>query len=335
MPCYNVERYISDCLSSLINQADIDLETYEIICVNDGSTDNTLQILNDFSEKYGNIRVISTENGGVSAARNIGIKRAVGDYITFVDPDDAVPHNLLYNVKQILQNNPNTDALIGCFRSYPDMLFSEREDGCGNFDGLEIMESRDSIMSTCVKDISNGLNQGSVFAQFISKALLDDNGIRFQENLTIGEDEVFSFEVRYAAQKTVFVPEVFYYYRLREGSAMRASSSDLAIKRQISNKNKALFYKGRYPDDEWAKEYFIKAVNQTCFMLLFINDRKRVKEARRELAELGFYPPKMIDISCLQEKPSSLKLFILDRLKRMLKYPKLFWILWYTYGFRR
>lgn len=80
IPCYNIEKWIGATLQSLINQSSQD---FEVICVDDGSTDKTLEILNKFAEKHGNIMVLNQPNGGVSVARNNGIAHATGRYISF------------------------------------------------------------------------------------------------------------------------------------------------------------------------------------------------------------------------------------------------------------
>ena len=85
VPVYNVEKYLKKCLDSLVNQT---LKDIEIICVNDGSTDNSLQILQEYANTHPNIVIVDQENQGVSLARNNGIKKAKGGYIGFVDPDD-------------------------------------------------------------------------------------------------------------------------------------------------------------------------------------------------------------------------------------------------------
>ena len=101
VPVYNVEKYLARCLESIINQT---YQNLEIICVNDGSTDNSLQILNNYAAKDKRIIVINQENKGLSAARNAGLKRAGGTYVSFIDSDDFVHPQfveiLLYLIKQ-------------------------------------------------------------------------------------------------------------------------------------------------------------------------------------------------------------------------------------------
>ena len=88
IPVYNVERYLRTCLDSVVNQT---LQGIEIIAVNDGSTDNSLKILEEYQSRYSDrMRVISTENHGVSHARNLGLSMASGEYIQFVDSDDFI-----------------------------------------------------------------------------------------------------------------------------------------------------------------------------------------------------------------------------------------------------
>ena len=90
VPVYNVEKYLKECLDSLINQT---LEDIEIICINDGSTDNSLAILEEYQKKDSRIKVFSQKNQGVSAARNLGIEKATGEYLTFLDSDDRLELN--------------------------------------------------------------------------------------------------------------------------------------------------------------------------------------------------------------------------------------------------
>ena len=92
VPVYNVEKYLKDCLNSVINQT---LEDIEIICVNDGSTDNSLAILEDYAKKDSRIKIINQKNKGLSGARNTGMKHVQGEYILFLDSDDWLKEDAL------------------------------------------------------------------------------------------------------------------------------------------------------------------------------------------------------------------------------------------------
>lgn len=106
---YNVEKYIEDCLESVINQTFSD---WECIIVNDGSTDNTLELCAKYAEKDRRIRVISKENGGTSTTRNSIIESAAGEYIFFVDSDDTLPYDAL---EQCIKGGEDCDVIIGGF----------------------------------------------------------------------------------------------------------------------------------------------------------------------------------------------------------------------------
>ena len=107
IPVYNTEEYLPRCLNSCLEQ-DLLANEYEIIAINDGSSDNSLQILNAYALKYPNIRVINQENRGLGATRNRGLNLAIGEYIWFVDSDDWVLENCLLD---IYENCKDVDIL--------------------------------------------------------------------------------------------------------------------------------------------------------------------------------------------------------------------------------
>ena len=109
IPVYNVEQYLRECVESILMQS---CDDYEIILVDDGSSDKSGKICDKYSEKNNKIKVVHKENGGLSSARNAGIKIAIGKYIIFIDSDDYYDDkNLLFNSKNIFAKN-NADMLI-------------------------------------------------------------------------------------------------------------------------------------------------------------------------------------------------------------------------------
>lgn len=102
-PVYNASAYLKECILSVINQS---YKNWNLILINDGSTDNSLEICNEFAENFHNIKVINKSNEGQGIARNLGIKEGSGDYITFLDSDDYLKNDYLSNLVQILTDNP-------------------------------------------------------------------------------------------------------------------------------------------------------------------------------------------------------------------------------------
>lgn len=139
IPVYNVEKYISACLKSVIVQT---YEDIEIIIVNDGSTDNSLNICEEFAKADKRIKIITQENGGISAARNTGIKYACGEYITFIDSDDVIDSDMLQYLYEMIQDN--------------DMAVCQRKniDAAGN-----ILRTKNKVQSRVINGNKNCMKE--------------------------------------------------------------------------------------------------------------------------------------------------------------------------------
>ena len=132
VPVYNVESYLAKCLDSILCQS---YKDYEIIAINDGSTDNSSKILKEYVDKYDNIIVINQENQGLSQARNNGVKEAKGEYIIFVDSDDFIEKDLLKKINDSLLNNP--DLVRYQIREVSDKLTDYNEESFTNLSGKD------------------------------------------------------------------------------------------------------------------------------------------------------------------------------------------------------
>ena len=114
IPVYNVEEYLNECLDSITNQT---LEGIEIICIDDGSTDNSPNLLKEYQKKDQRIKIITKENGGQATARNLGIKEAHGEYIAFIDSDDFIEPEMLEKLYTKAKNN-NLDIAMCKIATY-------------------------------------------------------------------------------------------------------------------------------------------------------------------------------------------------------------------------
>jgi len=199
VPVYNVEKYLRQCLDSLINQT---LQEIEIICVDDGSTDNSSNILSDYAQKDSRIIVHRQENQGLANARNAGLKLANGEYIGFVDSDDFVDIDFFEKLYQAASSD-NADIARALYKyHYPD---SEKLD-------LYL----DKIIKQRIKQKKTlGINDHTVVVwnAIYRKKFLSDNGIMYFDNLRSSEDISFTARATFCANKTVPVTDTFLHYR--------------------------------------------------------------------------------------------------------------------------
>ena len=196
VPCYNVGEYLADCLDSLIEQTFKDIE---IVCVNDGSTDKTPQILDDYAKKDSRIKIVTQENGGLSSARNAGMENASGDYYIFVDSDDTISPNM---VEEMVKKAKEHDAKI------VSSLISEEQDklGKGNTGKVTVLNTHDALKSI----FSDGLVVTSSSGKMYAADLWED--IRFPTDM-IFEDFATIYKVIIKAPKVVSFEDWQYFYR--------------------------------------------------------------------------------------------------------------------------
>lgn len=212
VPVYNVEKYLSFCLDSLVNQTFKDIE---IICVNDGSTDNSAEVLEHYAGFDKRIKIINKENGGLSSARNAGLDAASGKYIAFVDSDDFVSHFLVERAYNFVQKKNADFAAFGF-----DYVV-------GN--SLKLYESGfsfpKSLIGKCVYETDLNENfyakiHPTAWCKFYSAKLIQNNNLRFCEDI-IFEDLPFAAEVYLRANRMVYTNLPLYYYRAeRQGSIL-------------------------------------------------------------------------------------------------------------------
>lgn len=220
VPVYNVEAYLKECLNSLLNQ-DFNGE-YEIICVNDGSTDNSIEILKEYEKTDDKIVLVDQKNKGLSGARNTGFKNAKGKYIMFLDSDDYLKHNKVISLLYEEVEKNSLDFVVADFEyDYEDKSKNyriQRSESIKNkvINGREFFDlgiKTKSIMSV-------------VWNKLYRRDFLEKNNLWFYEGI-IYEDMEFTPRVYYLSSRIKYIDEVIVKYRQREGSIM----SSVNIKR--------------------------------------------------------------------------------------------------------
>ena len=204
IPVYNVENYISKCLDSLVNQTYKDLE---IIIVNDGSTDKSLDIVLNYQKKYSNIKLFNIDNHGQSYARNYGLKYARGIYISFIDSDDYVDTNLFLEIDNFLKNK-NYDIVMFSYKAISKdgkVLFHKDFDVDDNYN---------------VSSIEYLFSDPSVWNKIYKKEFLDKISFHLPEGM-IYEDYCYIPTLIKYSPKIGYIKKSLYYYVYSDASTTR------------------------------------------------------------------------------------------------------------------
>lgn len=208
IPVYNTEKYLEACLDSCLEQ-DIPKSEYEILCINDGSSDGSLEILRRYQARCTNLHVIDQPNGGVSSARNAGLDAAQGDYVWFIDSDDLIEPNCLHALQDTLRSCSVPCDLL-TFRSY---FFQEH------------FTSREETLKRSGQLISNQ-TFSSITMHLFRRSVLKD--LRFPLGIAYGEDVIFIRKFFLLEPSQESIDRILYYYRTNPSSAMH-TYSDLRL----------------------------------------------------------------------------------------------------------
>ncbi len=210
IPIYNQEKYLRECLDSVVNQT---LKDIEIICVNDGSTDGSLAILEEYAEKDNRIKIINQENQGAGVARNNGIDIATGEYLMFLDPDDWYDSNACEKAyTQIKQNN--NDLVVFNFIEYIEKTGkSSKADW-----RLAPLKNHFNQPKINLRELKNYISCAYTVTQIYSLNFIKDNNILFSNN-KFAEDVPFYIKAIVSAKDVSIINEPLYFYRIQEKSS--------------------------------------------------------------------------------------------------------------------
>jgi hypothetical protein len=208
VPVYNVEKYLKECLDSLVNQT---LDSYQIIIVNDGSTDSSLDIINEYKNNYNDlIKVIDQKNGGLSSARNSGIKFAEGKYLAFIDSDDFVEIDMYKKMIDIAEKEI-CDVVLCDIEFY----WGNKEDK--NFIMKGLRNNNEEIKKRAL------LSPLFAWNKIYKKEYFDKYKIAFEKGVWYEDLEVTTFLLA-SATKIGYLNETMVHYRQREDSIMGTTS---------------------------------------------------------------------------------------------------------------
>lgn len=263
IPVYNTEKYIERCLNSIVNNT---YKNIEIICINDGSTDNSRKILETFKKKDNRIVILDQKNGGVSAARNAGLRVATGDFVTFIDSDDWIHRKYL---EVLLKNAKDEDIVIGYYEKVSEYV-SDKPIEC--FKTIQINALSDCFFNEYVRKY--------VWGRIYRKSVVEM--IYFPEEISLGEDTIYNVKLMSTVTtlkvKIINVP--LYYYFNRINSAVHVLPPEVYLK-------KANWYLENLGKGYRRVDFMLIEALQTVliykYIVYILNDNKAIKKARKLL----------------------------------------------------
>lgn len=220
IPVYNSEKYLKQCINSIRQQT---YKNIEIIVIDDGSTDNSFNIISDLQKKDKRIKKFKIKNGGVSRARNYGIEKSNGNYITFIDSDDWVSNDFVKHAMQYIEEYNIDIVLGGTEKKYvtSNKKYHIKSKDIKIYQNIELKNVENNIIGYKTKEtpeLEKCFMSGSVCKIFKKNTL---EGIKFDEYLKIGEDTIFNIETLRKSKSIGITPEIWYYYRMNENSATK------------------------------------------------------------------------------------------------------------------
>lgn len=283
IPVYNVEEYLEECLDSVINQTFKDIE---IICINDGSTDSSLNILNNYAKKDTRMKIYSQKNQGQGSARNFGLNESSGDYVYFVDSDDCIELNTIEELYNNISSN-NSDIVVSKIARFNDNS-EEIDYSIPGFDFENQFDNVDfSNFTFNYRDIKQYVLNRSFapWMKLYKRKFLTDNNIYFIEDLAF-EDVLFHVESFLKADSISFSPNFFYFYRNNPNSTMNTSEKGFDIFEIIDCVEKYLYENGFM--EEFKEEFVLFKVTQILNYILSTKSEDYFQKAKMEFSNINF-----------------------------------------------
>ena len=277
IPVYNAEQYLKKCLESVFQQ-NLKLEDFEVICINDGSTDKTQQILEEFQKKYTNIILENQENFGEAISRNKAISLSKGEYITFLDSDDYYDALTLSKALQIIASQ-NLDIL------YLKMNYISED--------YQFIQSLPNLSEN---EILSGLkHERRPFpATIYKKSVIGE--IQFPLNIIVGPDSVFNALVQSKAKRVSFSSDLVYNYLVRPNSLSKKAITEEGYQGFINAITILDEYKNQHfsPENKEAQEYFDKVILVFVTRIVELHIlpnlyQPKYKELKKLLSEKGYW----------------------------------------------
>lgn len=292
IPAYNVEAFLPQCLDSIVNQT---YQNLQVIVVDDGSTDNTLNVAADYSKRYPFVEAVNQKNGGVSSARNRLLALSKGDYVIFVDSDDWIDAETVERMLNAIESTGSEIAVCGFYKeengnTYPSPVTEKQF----------LIEGKKNVVKSLME---HSYMSGSLCNKLVPRKYYE--GLNFRKDIWYGEDCLFLWQaLNRGVEKVCFMPDCFYHYRMNDASISHTSfnykkMSGHEVWKEICNgaeakwQDIAYIAKGTYVQQDIMLLYFAaKASYESDVKLDEI--RQNVKQNMHYMKQAGISNPKRL-----------------------------------------
>lgn len=282
IPVYNTEKYITQCLESVLNQS---YQNLEILIIDDGSTDSSGEICDRFGREDSRVKVIHNHNCGVSASRNLGIDESQGKYISFIDSDDYINENFYETLIKNIKKYDAQCSVIAHRRYYEK---SNRFENATKDFGIKILNGFEALNQALDKqDLWVGYPVNKLFV----RKLIVDNYLRFNENIIFCEDSLFCYQYLDLCTTVVRDSTVLYTYRINSGSITNSIFKDYNKLKKYPLVTKELYkfackHKG---------ERIFKSISEFCIDMhltylyyMFVNSEYDIESIKSSIDFIGY-----------------------------------------------
>lgn len=275
VPIYKVEKYLKECVDSLLGQT---FKDFELILVDDGSPDNCPAICDNYATADGRVKVIHKQNGGAGAARKTGMKAAQGEYILPVDGDDFVESNMLERVNDIL-NEKSYDIVCFGYQRFPSAektVYSFRK---GAYDKKQL---ESEIYPSLVTGLDGKRFPPSVWGKAFKRELVTPVQLSVPDEIRIGEDACVTTASMYLANSMYYLHEPLYKYRVENESLTRGKKNLFSWYEPLL---RAGFYLKYLPENEFSGQIARITAHSFFNVAVTVVRVKKYREAKREIKQ--------------------------------------------------
>ncbi|OPZ88842.1 MAG: putative glycosyltransferase EpsJ [Firmicutes bacterium ADurb.Bin419] len=279
IPVYNAERHLNTCIGSILSQ---EYQDFEVILINDGSTDNSSSICDKVSQEKSFFTTIHKENSGAADCRNIGILHAKGDYILFLDSDDTFTSDILLKINNIIGELNESDLYIGKFNYLIDGQIINKSNY--EFDSSRLKkENKCDVLAYLFSEIPE--QTWSVWRNVYNRNFLLDNNVFFDKTLALGEDLDFFIRSILKSKDISFINEPIVNYRLFEATSVTANLNIKKIKGKIYLCRYWIEYFKNADCSEVSRELIYNRLTFS-FAAIFLQYTRMKDDDKRELMKL-------------------------------------------------